>query len=169
MVPGDTATVQAVVLALVAAGIDVVRQRGVDDPLRVEGSVDAELWLDDVVSRMPRCDLGRTVVPGGMVVVEASLGADQLLPVMVGVDRVGLVVGREGATRRIDVADGAVAVRALTPWPLSELDEHMAGRACRLVTRTADWVGGEVVHDTPCHLSWFRHEPREPRPGPVTS
>ncbi len=162
-------TVQAVVLALLAAGIDVVRQRDVDDPLRVEGSVDAELWLDDVVSRAPRCDPGLAVAPGGEVVVEASLGADQLLPVAVGVDRVGLVVGRDGATRRIDVGDGSVAVRALTPWPLSELDEHMAGRACRLVTRTADWMGGEVGPDTPCHLSWFRHEPREPQPGPVTS
>jgi hypothetical protein len=148
--------------ALSGAGVEVTT--GPDT-----SGVDAELWLADAVSVEPRPTPGRAVRPGGAVLVEASLGADELTPVAVTVDRVALVVGRGPSTRRIDAADGEMQVRVLAPWPLPQLDDRLAANGCRLERRTVDWVGGAVDATSPCHLSWFRNVRTEPGDVDATS
>jgi hypothetical protein len=149
---------QELVDALRAAGLEVVDP---DSPVPGPGA-DAAVWVNDAVSCLPRPTLGIAVRPGGDVLVEASLGFEGTLPVVVEADRVALVTGDGANSRRVDIVGSVVAVRPVDPWPLPELDRVLADDGFELVRRWVGWSGEPVRDDSPCHLSWFRNVEGEP-------
>lgn len=129
--------------------------------VRRDHDCDAVFWLADSASVLPRPDLVAGASSRGWVVIEASLGAEGLVPVAVELDVVSVVLGG-GEPRRIDMVDGAARARPLHLWSLPELDDHLAAERFQLAARAVDWYGDPFTADAPCHLSWFRNTPAEP-------